>query len=164
MEREEFEALRRRLAQVERRMHLVVTGWVFSMAVMLVLGVAVRIAMSQPQVVSVRALNILDEAGRRRIALDAVAGEPSIRIFDSSGTSIIALGGVPTPGLFMTDLAKRSYFLLDASGILFVGPPGQTGVKVDTQGPVLWFVDSATSRPQPWAVAFSSRQTTGPAA
>jgi hypothetical protein len=143
MERQEFEALQARLHKMERWMRIVVTGWVLSMAVMLVLGVAVRTAISQPEVVSVRALNILDEAGRRRITLDAVAGDPRIRILDSLGTPTIALGGVLTPGLLMTDSAKRSYVLLDAYGILFAGPPGQAGMKVDTQGPVFWFVDSS---------------------
>ncbi|MBM3471555.1 MAG: hypothetical protein FJX73_12320 [Armatimonadetes bacterium] len=143
MERTEFDALLDRLRIVERRLRLVFIVLALSLVAFVTLIVPVQQADSQPSTLRARAVEIVDEGGRRRITLDAVAGEPALRFWDATGTANIVLSAGPAkPGFLFLDAVQRSYVMLDPAGVLFVSPAGQASMGVDTRGPALWFVDS----------------------
>jgi hypothetical protein len=84
VEHTEMERLQRRLAGVERRLYLVLVGWVVSVVVLALGGLAAP-ASSQPQVVRTSAVEIVDATGRVRMTLDAVNRRPSLWLYDSAG-------------------------------------------------------------------------------
>jgi len=65
----EVELLRSRVDKLEQRVRMVVMGWVLGVTVFLLLGVAVRQAISQPEVLRARRIEVVDAAGRARISL-----------------------------------------------------------------------------------------------
>jgi len=139
MEQQEFEALRKRLDRVERRLRVAVVGWVVSIATVVVLGVAVQQAVSQPEVLRARSFEVVDAAGRVRIALAVgrdgssglglydVAGRvrgvlsvlpdgsPGLGLYDAAGQARIGLGLLPdeSPWLSLLDAAERERIALD---------------------------------------------------
>lgn len=87
MERQEFEALR---ALVERA---VVVGLVLSVAVLVLLGVAVQQAAFQPEVLRVQRIEVVDATGRPRTVLGTFPGEVhGIRFLDATGHASGAIG------------------------------------------------------------------------
>jgi hypothetical protein len=131
MEHQEFDILRARVERLERRMRVVVAGWVLSVAVFVLLGVAVQQAISQPEVLRARRIEVVDAAGRERIGLDVnpegnarmqfldVRGRtrmflttdgPGIALFDEAGDILLAIslgfrGSSPT--IMLRDAAAR---------------------------------------------------------
>ena len=113
MERQEFDFLRTRIERLERRMRMVVAGWVLSVAVVVLLGVAVQQAVSQPEVSRTRRIEVVDAAGRRRILLGIDPdGSPVLALWDTAGRPRILLSIRPdgAPGLSLWDAAERVLF------------------------------------------------------
>ncbi len=137
MECQELDFLRTRIERLERRMRMVVAGWVLSVAVVL-LGVAVQEAVSQPETLRARRIEVVDAAGRTRIGLgtlpdgsaalslaDAAGrvriglgtfpdGRPRLSLMDAAGRERIGLGTLPdgSPGLSLADAAERTRIFL----------------------------------------------------
>jgi hypothetical protein len=94
-------------------MRVVVAGWVLSVAVFVLLGVAVQQAVSQPEVLRARRIEVVDTAGRLRIALGVASdGSPGLGFWDTTGRVRIALVVDPdgSPGLSLHDAAGRALF------------------------------------------------------
>lgn len=94
------EALRIGIARLERRMRLIVAGWVFSVAAFVLFGVIVQHAASQPTVLRVRRIEVIDAVGRTRIELNggSVAdGRPWLRLMDPEGQKRFELTGEGRP-------------------------------------------------------------------
>lgn len=122
-EGQEFEILRERLERLERRMRVVVAGWVLSVAVFVLLGVTVQQAVSQPEVLRARRIDVVDAAGRIRIML-AVTPDGSVLAFsDAAGRQPITLGVLSdgSSALGFADAAGRKRIML---GVLSEGSPG----------------------------------------
>lgn len=71
-------------------MRVVVAGWVFSVATFVLLGVAVQQAVSQPEVLRARRIEVVNAAGRAYIVLGV---SPDV-----------------APGLNILDAAERALF------------------------------------------------------
>ncbi|MBM3500865.1 MAG: hypothetical protein FJX74_19575 [Armatimonadetes bacterium] len=122
MEQQEFEALRKRLDRVERRLRVAVVGWVVSIATVAVLVVVQQVVpQPEPEVLRARRIEVVDAAGRARIVLDtAPSGSPVLILLDAAGRGRIALDVSPggTQMLIFWDAAGRARIGLR------VGPDG----------------------------------------
>jgi hypothetical protein len=110
MERQEWEAVEARLLRLERRVRLVGAGWIATVVVAALLGVGVQQATSQPQVLRVRGLGVVDTAGRERITLGVGSdGVPAVRFNDAAGRQRLRLAVLPdgSPGIRFYDAAGR---------------------------------------------------------
>jgi hypothetical protein len=138
-EGQEFEILRARLQRLERRVLVVTLGWVLSVATFVLLGVAVQQAVSQPEVLRARRIEVVDAAGRLRILLGVLPdGTPMLGLSDAARRLRIGLAVHPNglAQLTLGDAAGRtrislallldgtpSLFLQDAAGrVLFQAP------------------------------------------
>lgn len=124
MEHLEFAVLQARVERLERRMRVVVAGWVVSAVVFVLLGVAVQQAVSQSEVVRARRIEVVDEAGRTRALLAARPGDgaPALHFLDATGRLRIALVTVEgSTGLSLYDAEGRTRIVL---AILPDAPPG----------------------------------------
>jgi len=109
MERQESELLLARVERLERRLRVAVVGWVVSIATVVVLGVAVQ-AISQPEVLRARRIEVVDTAGRARIVLGVLPdGSLGLGLWDAAGRPRIGLGVAPdrSPALGLSDAAGR---------------------------------------------------------
>lgn len=132
----EVEILRARVERLERRMRMVVAGWVVSVAVFVLLGVAVQQAVSQPEVLRARRMEVVDAAGRVRIALTVLPdGSAALALGDAAGQGRITFNVAPdgSAGLGFQDAAGRSRILLG------VAPDGSPGLALgDAAGRMLF--------------------------
>jgi len=110
MEDLEFEKMRATVRRVEQRLRLVMAGWIFSMTALLVLGLWGQQALSQTSVLRGRRLEITDDSGQTRIALDAVGRRPSMWFYDTSGKRRLGLMVVPpeVPVIWLLDPEEQS--------------------------------------------------------
>lgn len=118
MERQEFEVLVARVEKLERRVRVVVAGWVLSVTAFVILGVAVQQATSQPEVLRARHIMVVDAAGRPRIALSVTPDGSSVLGFrDAAGQVRIGLLVLPngSPALEFRDAAGRPRIGLSAA-------------------------------------------------
>jgi hypothetical protein len=144
MEYQDVEVLRSRLDRLERRMRFLVAGAVLSVGTFVLLGVAVRQAASQPEILRARRIEVVDAVGRTRIILavfpegPADPGGPRLVLGDAEGRARIILavfpeGPVGGPRLFLSDVERRvrislgvpsdgpSFSLSDAEGRTRIG-------------------------------------------
>lgn len=135
MDSPEFDRLHAHLRLVERRVRMVVMGWVLSLVAIVVLGLWVQQAISQPSVLRGRRLEIADEAGQTRIALDAVGNRPSLWLFDTAGKRRMGLAVVPpgVPVLWLLDPEEQKRIELsvlpDGAGALVLSDgPGRSRI------------------------------------
>jgi len=135
MENRDLEALQIRLSAVEQRLRVLVMGWAFSMIFLTVLWIGTHQARSQTQHVQTRGIDIMDEAGRRRIALGfADNGAPGIWILDTSGHQMaeLGVGSQGFPAVWFNDGAGKERVVVG-----FVS--GQPGIRVyDAGARVIW--------------------------
>ncbi len=113
MEKQDLEALRLRLERVERRLRFAAVAWVAGVLVVILLGVAVQQAISQPEVLRARRLEVVDTAGRVRAALGMASdGSSALGLWDATGRVRIAIVVDPdgSPGLSLHDAAGRALF------------------------------------------------------
>lgn len=110
MDRREFEKLQMRVQKIEQRLRTVVAAWMLTLVVFMILGLWAQQAISQPTTVRARRLEIADEAGQTRIALDAVGRRPSMWFFDTSGKRRLGLALVApgVPVLWLLDPEERN--------------------------------------------------------
>ncbi len=157
MEREEFEALQVHLRTVERKLHRVVTGWMVSLVLLVVLGAWVQQAVSQPAVVRARRVEIADDAGQARITLDAVGRRPNLWLYDSSGRKRIGLAvlaeGIPV--FWLLDAEERRRIELSvlpdgAAAVVLSDSPGRTRMlfKVGADGTPTLSLSEPLGRPR----------------
>jgi hypothetical protein len=156
MERPEFESLQARLHRVERRMRLVLVGWIASAVALVLLGVVAGGATSQPEVLRAQAVEVVDAAGKTRIALHVRQGVAVVRLADRVGQSRIEFAVFPDEyaGVQLSDGAGRPRIRLSVdSG----GAPAlwlfdalarhRLGLKVLSDGgPRLWLLDATTGQ------------------
>ncbi len=135
MDAHEFDKLHTRVRTVERRLRLVVTGWIFSLVAFVLLGLWVQQAISQPSVLRARRLEITDDAGQPRIAMDAVGQRPSVWLSDGSGKRRLGLAVIPpgVPVLWLLDPEERKRIELsvlpDGAGALVLSDsPGRSRI------------------------------------
>lgn len=113
MEGQGLEALRARLEQVERRLRFAAVAWVASVLVAILLGVAAQQAVSQPEVLRARRIEVVDAAGRTRISLGtAPDGTSWLGLQDAAGEIRAGLAVFPdgSPRLTLWDAAERVLF------------------------------------------------------
>jgi hypothetical protein len=119
MERAELDAISARLATVERRLRVVVTGWTITVAMVGVLGLLAPRAWSQAETVRARAVEIIDPAGTVRVAL-SVRGEglAEVALSDAGGRGRLWLHVRPdgTPSVVLADNAGRGRLWLASYG------------------------------------------------
>lgn len=132
----EVEILRARLERLERRMRVVVAGWVLSAVVFVLLGVAVQQAVSQPEVLRARRIEVVDAAGRASIMLGVTPDGkvPLLLFFDATGETRGLLGMTLNGGLQLrfNDAAGRARIVLATS------PDRPEVVLTDATGRVLF--------------------------
>ena len=124
MEQQELQVLRARLDAVERRLRFVVMAWVPSVLAVILLGVAVQQAISQPQVLRTRRSEVVDAAGRVRIGLGVSRdGAVGLSLRDAAGRERIMLAILPDGelGLTLWDASDRMRVGL---GVSPAGAPG----------------------------------------
>lgn len=85
------ELVQRRIAQLEGRVTWILVVLAAGIIASLLAGPSVRSAASQSQILRTSAVEIVDTAGRVRIALDAVNNKPGIWLYDSAGQRRIGL-------------------------------------------------------------------------
>lgn len=134
MERQEFEVLRARVETMERRMRMIVAGWVLSVAVLVVLGMAVQQVIAQPDVLRVRRIEVIDAARQPRITLDVTPdGSPELSLRDTVGRTRIMLNVFPdeSSAVSLGDMVSRPRIALA------VLPDGSPGISlVDATGQI----------------------------
>lgn len=118
------EVLRERLERLEGRMRVVMTGWVLSVAVFVLLGVTAQQTASQPEVLRARRIEVVDAAGRQRIGLGVAAdGISHLSLRDAGGQIRTMLGVAP-------DGSGSALGFHDAAGeiraVLGIAPDGMT--------------------------------------
>ncbi len=135
MDVHEFDKLHTQVRTVERRLRLVVTGWILSLVAFVLLGLWVQQAISQPSVLRARRLEITDDAGQSRIAMDAVGQRPSVWLSDGSGKRRLGLAVIPpgVPVLWLLDPEERKRIELsvlpDGAGALVLSDgPGRSRI------------------------------------
>ena len=85
MDHQEFAVLQSRFQKVEWRLRLVLAAWMVSIVVLVLLGIVVQRASSQPGILKARALDIIDAAGQTRITLYADASGPVLGLYGTPG-------------------------------------------------------------------------------
>src|SRR3989475_8388568 len=95
----EEQALRARLLRLEQRLVMFSVIWVFTLAVLLLMGRWGTRAATQPQVIRTSALEIVDAGGRVRATLDAVNSKPSLWLYggDSRRRAGLTVGTAGAP-------------------------------------------------------------------
>ena len=120
MDLQEFRVLHARLSCVERRLRMVVLVWVLSVVGLVLLGVVVQRASSQPAVLRARTFEVVDATGRARLVLTVFEGEPELRLLDIAGRSRLTLDIFEgEPGLRLWDATGKSRLTLS----MFEGQP-----------------------------------------
>lgn len=106
----EHEGLRSQFHKLEHRLAVISGAFILSVVTLLVFGLLVPRARSQPQVVRARGLEVVDASGRLRISLDAVSSRPSLWFFDSEGNRRMGLtvGSLDTPAIVLNDARGRA--------------------------------------------------------
>ncbi len=147
----ELQAIQHRLHTLERRQRLTLIGWVGSLVVVL-LGAAAAQVFSQPEILRARGLEIVDDAGKVRIALtvDRVPGMPSgqrgvsgVWIMDGSGTHLAALNSTPAGAASLTFLDPAhplQFGGVSLDGLIISDRKGRGRVQVSPDGLGLWDV------------------------
>jgi hypothetical protein len=96
MDQKEGEALARRLRQVERRMGVIVAGWLLSILLLAVLWVGMQQVSSQtimPQVIKARTFNVVDQNDHTRVTIGlSDQGNAGIWLYDVAGKSRVHMG------------------------------------------------------------------------
>lgn len=155
MERQEFEVLRTRVQRLERRMRVAVAGWVVSVVVVVLLGVAVQQAVSQTEVLRARRIEVVDAAGRRRIILEVLPdGTSGLSLWDAAGQARIALtvlpDGPPSVGLGDGVLSRILLTVLPdgTPGLSLRAAAGRTGISLSLlpDGSPLFSLQDAAGR------------------
>jgi hypothetical protein len=110
MEDLEFEKMQTAVRRVEQRLRLVTAGWILSLTAFLVLGLWGQQVLSQTSVLRGRRLEVIDDSGQTRIALDAVGRRPSMWFYDTAGKRRLGLMVVPpeVPVIWLLDPEERS--------------------------------------------------------
>ncbi len=126
MELQESKALLARVERLERRMRVVVAGWVVSVAVFVLVGVAVQQAVSQPEILRVRRIEVVDDMRRTRIELNGGSQpdeRPGLRLIDPAGHKRIELTGEGrpdwSPWLTIADAKGEAIMELTQSSLRF---------------------------------------------
>ncbi len=137
----DIEALQTRLQRVERQIRLVVSGWVVSMAVLLVFFVSVQHVVSRPATLEASLIQVVDRAGKPRIRLgvDPRVG-PAVAISDAKGRNRVVLAVSPAgePALVLRDeVGPRIFLHVQSTGLpeahLF-GENGKGGIALRLEG------------------------------
>ncbi len=150
METQELKAIHTRLEKLERRVRMTLAGWVVSLAVIVLLGAASQHAASQPAVLRVRSLEIVDQEGRPRIVLsaDQVPGRSELRpgvtgiwLLDTSGRHRAMLSTTPDgfASLSFADPARPQQvgtFSLD--GMILSDTAGRGRIQFIPDGLGIW--------------------------
>jgi len=150
MERPEFEVIRAQLEQMKRRLRVALVGWGVSVVALGLLAGGVQPATSQPTVLRVRALEVVDEQGVVRIVLsaDRVPGESEggIRVagmwlLDPAGRELATLGSTANgfASLSFRDPARPSQFgTLSLDGLILSDLKGTGRIQLASDGVSLW--------------------------
>lgn len=133
MDRAEFEAVQIRLQKVEQRLRVASIGWMLGIVVVAVLGIGVRQASSQLDMLKVRGIEIADDSGNVRISLKALAdGTSEVVLSEPTGKGRMWLTVRPdgTPGIVVADSTGKGRIWLTAypdksSGLIFSDPTGK---------------------------------------
>ncbi len=133
MDRSEFEAVQIRLQKVEQRLRVASIGWMLGIVVVAVLGIGVRQASSQLEMMKVRGIEIADDAGNVRISLKVLAdGTSEVVLSEPAGKGRMWLTVRPdgTPGIVVADATGKGRIWLTAypdksSGIILSDPTGK---------------------------------------
>jgi hypothetical protein len=117
MEHNGVSILHARLSRVERRIRAIITLWALSLFAMMLLGVLVQRAASQPPVVRARSIEIVDRVGIERLLLSITSdGTPGLRMRDAKGKVRLELSvdSRGRPGLVLADDSgkTRAVFVL----------------------------------------------------
>ncbi len=72
-------------------MRMMVTGWVLSVVTLVLLGVAVQQAASQPQVLRARRIEVVDAAGKARVVLGVLPTGVGLSVMDTAYRPRVAL-------------------------------------------------------------------------
>ncbi len=151
MPEHDLRSIQQCLRTLERRQRFTLIGWVSSLVIVLVGAVAAQV-FSQPEVLRARGLEIVDDAGKVRIALsvDRVPGMPSgqrgisgVWIMDGSGTHLAALNSTPAgvASLTFLDPAHPLQFGgVSLDGLIISDRKGRGRVQVSPDGLGLWDV------------------------
>lgn len=136
-EGQEFEILRARVERLERRMRVVVAGWVLSVAAFVFLGVTVQQAASQPETLRARRIEVMDAAGqpRIRLAVSVPDGSPQLTLLGAAGQGTVLLTVFRSgPVLGLADAAGQTRILLgvfpSGSGLLLKDAAGRSRIEL----------------------------------
>jgi hypothetical protein len=145
MDRVEYAALEARLNQLEQRLRATRAAWLISVVVLAVLGMGVRQAASQTEVLRTRGLEIVDAAGVARIVLRIHDDTAEVMVADAQGRDRIWFNVAPdgTPGAVFTD----------ATGV------GRLWVTARPERPAGLIFSDGTGRGRVWLGAFSEAST-----
>jgi len=157
VEAREFDKLYTQMRIVERRLRLIVTGWILSLVAFLLIGLWVQAATSQPSILRARRLEITDDTGQARIAFDVIQKRPSIWLRDESGKRRLGLAvaqyGVPVLWLLDSEERKRIEIsvLPDGAGALVLSDgPGRSRLwlNVTAEGTPALSLSEPLARPR----------------
>ncbi len=151
MQEHDLRSIQQCLRTLERRQRFTLIGWVSSLVIVLLGAVAAQV-FSQPEVLRARGLEIVDDAGKVRIALsvDRVPGMPSgqrgisgVWIMDGSGTHLAALNSTPAgvASLTFLDPAHPLQFGgVSLDGLIISDRKGRGRVQVSPDALSVWDV------------------------
>ena len=107
---EQHVMLEARIAKLERRLRLVLVGWIWTLALGVVLGLGARQITAQPTVfrapyIQAEKLDIIDKVGRPRIRLATFpGGDPYLELYDPKGQTGAQFSMIASmPNLMLSD-------------------------------------------------------------
>jgi hypothetical protein len=129
-----LEALRIHVQRLERRLFSVLVAWLISVLALLLLGLFVQSAISQPSALRARTLEIIDAKGKPviRLGTSEIAGA-LIEITDGAGKTRVVISGSAST-LWINDKSGEKPLLalgvdLDGPWLKLVDPKGRTLFK-----------------------------------
>jgi len=110
MEERELDVLRAKVSALERRLQLIVAAWLLTVVGLLVLGLGARQAISQPEVVRARTVQVVDRSGKTRavLGIDEQKDEVYLALLRSKGDSLARLSGSEKQVRLLLGPAKES--------------------------------------------------------
>jgi len=145
MDQAELLALQARLTQVEHRLRATRTGWLVSVVVFTLLGMGVRQAASQSEIVRARGIEVVDAAGTVRIGFNVHSEGAEVMVADAAGKGRIWLNVKPdgTPGAVFTDSTGK----------------GRIWITAHPDRPAGLILSDGTGRGRIWIGAFNDTST-----
>ncbi len=150
MEHNELEVISARLEKVERRLRMILGGWVVSFVALVLLGGASQYATSQSTALRVRSLEVVDQQGLARIVLsvDRVPGDSEVRpgisgiwLLDARGRPLATLSSAPngSSSLSFNDPRRPLQFgTVSLDGLILSDLRGRGRIQLSSDGLSLW--------------------------